>query len=234
LPDQPPPAPVPSKSNSFDPYAAQKDLEWKPGDSPSVRLYPPEVVDDTDPVNKFQPQDGTGKPPPPKVDENVKPMAPASTALPVGIPKFVLVRDHLANGLRPSLDDGLDWLQGQGYATVLCLQSPGASANADRKQVEKRGMKFVILEVSPVTLSQTHIDEFNRLVGDSAVLPLFVYDNDGSLTGSMWYLHFRTAQLATDEAARKQARPLGLREDGQGADQQMWLASQKLLQAAIR
>jgi protein tyrosine phosphatase (PTP) superfamily phosphohydrolase (DUF442 family) len=147
----------------------------------------------------------------------------------VGILRFVIVRAKVANGLRPSLDDGLDWLQANGYKTVLYLHDPTASDSADRQQVEKRGMKFMALEVSPVTLSQKTIDDFNRIVGDSAGLPLFVYDNDGSLTGGLWYLHFRVAQGLPDETARRQARPLGLREDGEGAHREMWQATQRLV-----
>jgi protein tyrosine phosphatase (PTP) superfamily phosphohydrolase (DUF442 family) len=237
MPDLPPPAPVPSQSKSIDPYEAQKNMEWKPGGiAPSVRLYPPEVDDGTPPAKAayVPPPEFGGYKQPPKVEENIKPMAPASSPLPVGIARFVLVRDHLANGQRPSLDDGLDWLQSQNYSTILCLHLPNVSTQADRKQVEKRGMKFISLEVSPVTLTQKHVDEFNRLVGDSSVLPLFVYDNDGSLAGAMWYLHYRTAELATDETARKHAHPLGLREDAVGTSQQMWQAAQKLLSESVR
>src|SRR5262249_10137259 len=93
----------------------------------------------------------------------------------------------------------------------------------------KRGLKFVALEVSPMTLTQNKIDEFNRLVGDSSVLPLFVYDRDGSLTGGMWYANFRQAQQVPEETALNRARQLGLCEDREGAHREMWNAVQKVL-----
>jgi protein tyrosine phosphatase (PTP) superfamily phosphohydrolase (DUF442 family) len=139
------------------------------------------------------------------------------------------VRSKVANGLRPTLDDGLGWLQANGYKTVLYLHAPGSPDSADRLQVEKRGMKFIAMEVSSVTLSQKIIDEFNRIVGDSAGLPLFVYDTDGSLTGGLWYVHFRLTQGASDDEARKHARRLGLREDGEGGHREMWQAAQKFM-----
>jgi hypothetical protein len=195
---------------------------------PGVRLYPPEIEENPD-AGKKMPVDTPGSGSPGKSDAQ----PPEPPGVPVGIPKFVQVRPKIANGRRPALDDGLDWLQAHGYKTVLFLHGPQTSASADRKQVENRGMNFLDLEVSPTTLSPSIIDEFSRIVGDGAGLPLFVYDLDGSLAGALWYLHFRMTLRTADDVARSQARPLGLRDGGEGdggeAAHQMWLATQKLL-----
>jgi protein tyrosine phosphatase (PTP) superfamily phosphohydrolase (DUF442 family) len=149
--------------------------------------------------------------------------------LPVGIPQFALAHERVASGLRPLLDDGLDWLQANGYRTVLHLKRPGEDDATDRRQVEKRGLKYLTLEVSPQALTRQLVDEFNRLVGDSAGLPLFIYDRDGALAGSLWYLHFRVAEQAGDDDARVRAGALGLREERDDAHREMWLAVQRLL-----
>src|SRR4051794_15519973 len=62
-------------------------------------------------------------PPPPAAGTKAPPLGaapppaaaapPAST--PLGIPRFAEVRANVAAGLRPSLDEGLDWLQAHGY-----------------------------------------------------------------------------------------------------------------------
>src|SRR4051794_3381161 len=53
LPEPPiPPAPVQSKS--FDPSQLLPDQDWKPGAGPSVRLYPPEVVESDGGAKKIQ------------------------------------------------------------------------------------------------------------------------------------------------------------------------------------
>jgi protein tyrosine phosphatase (PTP) superfamily phosphohydrolase (DUF442 family) len=233
LPDSgiPPPGPVPSQSKSFEAYKPPLDSSWKIGAGPSVRLYPPEVSETADEGKKpsLRPPEviESNDPVPPKEQKSKTTKEPPS--FPVGIPQYALVRDKVAAGLRPSLDDGLDWLQTNGFKTVLCLHEPGEPISADRKQVEKRGMKFVSVEVSPGTLTEKIVEEFNRLVGDKGALPLFVYDRDGALAGSLWYLHFRVGHGMGDEAARQKARTLGLREDREGLHQEMWQAAKKYL-----
>src|SRR5438132_10646742 len=55
LPEPPiPPAPVPTQSKSFDPGQLLPDQDWKPGGGPSVRLYPPEVVESDGGTKKIQ------------------------------------------------------------------------------------------------------------------------------------------------------------------------------------
>jgi protein tyrosine phosphatase (PTP) superfamily phosphohydrolase (DUF442 family) len=241
LPDAPlppaPPGPVQSKSPDL-----SQDLTWKPGNGPTVRLYPPEVVES---------QDGGTKPPgrPPEVFENDKPApkvemrkpevpntgeppraeagkSDKSAGFPVGIAQFARVND-LAAGLRPSLDDGLDWLRDSGFKTVIYVHEPGASHGADRKQVERRGMKFISLEVSPQGINKKLLEEFSALVGEQANLPLFVYDSDGARAGALWYLYFRVAQRASEDSARTQARNLGLRDDREGLHREMFDAAQR-------
>jgi protein tyrosine phosphatase (PTP) superfamily phosphohydrolase (DUF442 family) len=227
-------------------------MNWKPnsgalgaggqeGTGPAVRLYPPEVDENPDggkkepPVKQESPPFETKEPPraelpklaPPKVVESVQPNEPAPTK-PVGIQQFAEVKSGIATGLRPSLDDGLEWLKSQGYKTVLYIHEPGEPEAADRRQVEKRGMKFVGLAVSASTLSRQIADEFNRIVADSGEGPLFVYDRDGALTGSLWYLQFRLVQQATDASARNLSHRLGLEEERGGQHTEMWNAAKKL------
>jgi protein tyrosine phosphatase (PTP) superfamily phosphohydrolase (DUF442 family) len=237
LPDAPeppaPPGPVQSKSPDF-----SQELTWKPGTGgPSVRLYPPEVTEGTDGSTKpptkapevFEndkpaPKVDFGKPEVPVVDKGKK-----ASPFPVGIAQFGQVNDRFAGGLRPSLDDGLDWLRDSGYKAVIYLRAPGDADEADRKQVERRGMKFFSLEVSPQALNKKLVDDFFALVGEQGNQPLFVYDSDGSRAGAMWYLHFRVAQMASDAEARKQAHVLGLRHEREGMQRDMWEAAQKYL-----
>ena len=223
-PTPPPPGPVQSRSQDF-----SQDLAWKPGNGPSARLYPPEVSEGSGDSKKTQTRE-------PEVFENDKPapklQIPGAdkakvdvykpSPFPVGIPNFGQVSDNFAGGRRPSLDDGLDWLRDSGYKAIIYLRAPGEADAADRKQVERRGMKFYSLEVSPESLNRKLVEDFIALVSEQAHQPVFVYDTDGARAGPMWYLHFRIGQKAGDEKSRQQARVLGLREDGP-----MWEAAVK-------
>src|SRR5262249_23319512 len=156
---------------------------------PGVRLGGPEPISQAEPKPspQFYPPDRTAEPP----------LKNSPTALPVGIPQFANAIDNVTTGLRPSLDDGLDWLQARGYRTVLHIRPPAEEDAADRKQVEKRAMKYLSLEVSPQTLTKAIVEEFARMVSDESLRTMFVYDRDGSLAGGLWYLYFRnTLQLS--------------------------------------
>jgi len=202
-----------------------------------IQLDPPEPLQEQEPSTaKVQPPEpeppmaSTPRPSPspePPVAKNEQ--APGKGfSFPVGIPQFSVVKERVANGLRPSLDEGLDWLQKQGYRTVLYVRRPNDADSADRDQVEKRGMRFVTLEVTPDSLAETTVTDFAAIVNDSAGQPIFVYDRDGSLAGGLWYLVFRR-ENASDDVARVRAGSLGFREDRDDAHREMWMAVQKLL-----
>jgi protein tyrosine phosphatase (PTP) superfamily phosphohydrolase (DUF442 family) len=151
-----------------------------------------------------------------------------SPALPVGIPQFASVKDQVATGQKP-LADGLDWLRENGFRTVLHVRQPGQNDTAERELVEKRGLRFLSLEVSPKTLTKSTVDQFDHLVNDRANYPIFVYDDKGTLLAGLWYLDFRTAEHLDDAEARRRAVSLGLREDATGEERDLWLAIQQFL-----
>ena len=132
----------------------------------------------------------------------------AAPEVPTGISDFALVKDGVTAGQRPTLD-GLDWLKSKGYKSVVYLRGPKDDDVTDRRQVERRDMKFVSLVVSSETLTQTWVDEFNQLVGDTGSRPIFVYATDQQVAGAVWYLHFRTAEFLTHDEARVRAGRYG-------------------------
>ena len=202
-------APAPKLAESKTPAAPSTPAPTGP--SAVIKLLPPEFGSSSAPAT------------PPVT-------APAATpTLPVGIMDFVAaIPDRVAGGRKPALD-GLDWLKANGYKSTVLLRRPGESDAADRKQIEARGLTFQSIEVSPQTLTAKTVDDFARLVGDSATQPLFVYDADGSLSGGLWYLYFRRVEKLSDEAARLRAIRLGLKEGADGPHRDMWLAVQKMM-----
>lgn len=227
-----PPPSAPSPGGGGLPPAApdtRADYRWLPAET-RVDLLPPEPMTEQKKETRPAPPAISQGPNPPEISKSTdRTGEKPATALPVGIPQFAGALDNVSAGLRPSLDDGLDWLQAKGYRSVLHVRLPGEADDADRKQVEKRGMKYVSLEVSPQTLHKMTVDEFNRIVRDAKGHPLFVYDQSGALAGGLWYLYFRTAEQLPDDASRIRAGALGLREDQAGGHRDMWQAAQKYL-----
>lgn len=218
---QPGPAPSISKLPP-----ERSDTQWQPGAGgepapradasrdtpPRIRLYAPEAIDKEIP----RPTDE-----PPLKKPSVQRSFPA-------IPQFAQAKENVYAGLRPSLD-GLDWLQTNGVQTVVQIRAFGADDSAVRKEVESRKLRYVAFEVSPEKLTKAKTDEFIKLIRDGAKQGIFVYDQDGSLAGSMWYLYLRLGEVLEDDAAQLRARQLGLSHDRTDKHREMWLAVQKLL-----
>jgi len=160
---------------------------------------------------------------PPAKDEGT-----ATPALPVDIPQFAVAKQDVASGQEP-FADGVNWLKTHGYRTVLHIRAPGEDNRTARRPFEQSGLRYLSLEVSPRTLSKEVVDKFNRLVADPDNLPLFVYDKDSSLTGALWYLHFRLVDKETDQKARDDAGRLGFKEDQNETHKDMWIAVQNYL-----
>lgn len=215
--------PAPPPPNLTPPPAAAAPSGYPPiakadEPAPTIRLLPPELGESVAKAPTPEPE--------PAAPKTTTP-APTTT-LPVGIPDFAsAIGDKVANGRKPMLD-GLDWLKTNGYRGALLLRKPGESDAADRAQFESRGLSFVSLEITLTGLDRATVDHFDRLVADAGRIPLFVYDADGSLTGPMWYLHFRRVEKLDDAAARAKAERLGLKINER--DQRLgWLAIQDFL-----
>ena len=178
------------------------------------------------------------------VQTDAKPQAPSATPSsdlprrqaretqeppPVDVPGYVVVRGRVATGLQP-FPDGIAWLQSKGYHTVLHLRAPGEDGTAARRQFEKRGLQYVSLEVAPGILTKDLADQFNRIIADETNLPLFVYDKDGALTGSLWYMQFRLNGMPDDKALAE-ANRLGFRPEQDEDHKAIYNAARVLLAA---
>ena len=148
-------------------------------------------------------------------------------SIPTGVEAYAVVpgQNNVANGKKPTLE-GLDALKLRGFKTVLYLHAPDADISAAKETVEKRGLQFVSLAVSPQTLGDAG-KTFAEQLKDATSKPLYVYDLDGVRAGSLWYLQFRTVEMLSDEVARIRANALGLKDAMASEDQkQFWIAIQ--------
>lgn len=219
--------PAPSPPAEIRGYGPVSDNTWHAPANGGVRLAIPEIAPSRDSVRLSQPEI-PGAAPKPIISESrtsEPPAAPSAT----DIRLFVPVYDHVASGLRPAKLEGLDWLKSNGFRAVLYLRQPTDNEETDRHAMERRSFKYLSLEVTPQNLRQA-LDQFNSIINDSTNQPLFVYSNAPMIAGTLWYLHFRTADRMEDNAARAKAATLGLEEEQTDANRPMWLAIQKTLE----
>ncbi|HMC88162.1 MAG TPA: hypothetical protein VKI17_01380 [Gemmataceae bacterium] len=208
------------------PLAVPPQPSWGPPATNGARLLAPEFGTPEPPVSSDKPKASDSVSPAPN-SSNAGQVS-ASPLLPVEIPGFAIAKEQIASGRKP-LAEGFDYLKRNSYTAVLHIHEPGEDDSSDKREAEQRGLKYFKLEVSAKTLGQAAVDDFNRIVGETANRPLFVYDRTGLLAGALWYLHFRTVERLGDEAARDKATVLGLKTQKENLNQPMWLAIQKYL-----
>jgi protein tyrosine phosphatase (PTP) superfamily phosphohydrolase (DUF442 family) len=186
---------------------------------------------DVERAQRLQPLPKGGKEesvsPPPKPPEETK----KTLEGPDGIPQFAKVQDKpslVSSGLKP-FADGLDWLRDQGYNTVLFIRPPGADDSLDRDRIVQRGLKYKTLELSADILSAARVEEFEQILAESANKPLYIYDDDGTVAGGLFYLHFLKVDKTPEAKAREAAGRLGLPDSSTGNAGTMWIAIQKYL-----
>ena len=206
--------PLPSKSpepSRSSPEPSRTESKWLPGADreapPRIQLYAPEPIEKEKAPLDRKPQ--------------------IRSTFPV-IAQFAEAKANVYAGLRPGID-GFDWLQTNKVGTIVQVRLFGEDDSADKKAAEDRGMRYIAFEVSPVTLTKEKADEFIKLIREGSERGIFVYDQDGSLAGSMWYLYLRFGETLNDETAQLRARGLGLQNTRDGQFRDMWLAVQKVL-----
>jgi hypothetical protein len=204
------------------------DSTWHAPANGGVRLAIPEAAPSRDSVRLGQ-LEAPGSAAKPLISESRTSEPPPALPSPIDIRLFVPVYDHVASGLRPASVAGLDWLKANGYRAVLYLRQPSDNEETDRQAMERRNLKYLSMLVTPENLRES-FDQFNTIVNDSANQPLFVYSNSPMITGSMWYLRFRSVDRLEDNAARAKAASLGLQEEQTDANRPIWLAIQKVLE----
>ncbi len=213
-----PPAPAPSPPAEIRGYGPISDSTWHAPANGGVRLAIPEMAPSRDANNATKPNVSESK-------TSEPPQAPA----PVDIPQFTQVYERVASGIRPSGYPGLDWLKANNYHAVLYLRRTSDDEASDRREMESRGIKYLSIEVQPQSLRE-NLDQFNQIVNDTSHHPLFVYSRDSMVTGSLWYLHFRTVNHMLEAEARSKAARVGLQEEQTDANRPLWLAIQKTLE----
>lgn len=140
---------------------------------------------------------------------------------------YTKVKPGISNGRVPTAA-GFDKLKKAGFKTVVYLHTPNADIESVRRDAEGKGLAFVSLPVSPEKLADA-VRTFNDTVATKANQPVYFCDEDGTRTGSLWYIYFRTVEYANDDSARLLAAPLGLVEPPSAEQTTFWVAIRNYL-----
>lgn len=104
-----------------------------------------------------------------------------------------------------------------GYRAVINLHRPseaGVELDASRASAEAVGLRFVSLPFDGKDPDSATIENFLRVVGDSANQPAFIHCSSGNRVGALWLVK----RVVTDgwpvEKALIEARAVGLSDPG--------------------
>jgi protein tyrosine phosphatase (PTP) superfamily phosphohydrolase (DUF442 family) len=147
---------------------------------------------------------------------------PAAADAATGIPGYYVVESNIATGGQPTLE-GMKWLKERGFLSVLNLLPESEADPAEASMVRQLGLEYISLPITAHTINAETAEQFNLLVDDAKLRPIFIHDSTGSRTGAMWYLHRVSVDKTPDDRARRQAERIGLKD----SDTELWLAIQK-------
>jgi len=159
-------------------------------------------------------------------------IAPPAADSGTGLPNFALAlesgTERIYAGRKPAIE-GLDWLQKQKFRTVVYLHTPNQDIKPTRDLVEKRGMQFIGIPMSPGNFGEA-MRTLSPILKARMNRSMYVFDDDGVRTGSAFYWYFRTSESLSNDQARARATALGLRDSTDSTEQKLyWLAIQNLL-----
>lgn len=151
---------------------------------------------------------GTNEPP-----VAAKPEAVATAGSPAGLAGFTQIKDGLAAGRKPARE-GFDTLKNEGYKTAVFIHAPGADVAAVRELAQTAGIAFVAIESTPEKLGEAY-EQLSKAVAEKSARPAYVFDDDGSRAAPLWYLHFKTVDLESNDVAKIRAKALGLADNSE-------------------
>ncbi|HEY2910212.1 MAG TPA: hypothetical protein VGI99_08195 [Gemmataceae bacterium] len=143
-----------------------------------------------------------------------KPDATATASPSNGLPGFTQIKEGVATGRKPALD-GFETLKKDGYKSVVFLYAPGADVAAVRDLAATRGFTFTAIETTPDKLTDAYEQLNKAIAGKTAAQPVYVFDDDGTRAAALWYLHFKSVDLESNDVAKIRAKSLGLADDSE-------------------
>lgn len=126
---------------------------------------------------------------------------------------FLQVNNDFCTGGQPRIEHFAK-LKADGVKAVLNLRTPGEHrADEEREAVTKAGMKYFNVPVVYSNPKDADVDEFLKITDDPSNRPMFIHCTAAIRVGAFWMIRRVLRDGLTPEAAREEARKVGLIND---------------------
>jgi uncharacterized protein (TIGR01244 family) len=121
--------------------------------------------------------------------------------------------------------DLLKKLGAMGFRTAVSLRAPSEGFEKDQALVERQGLRWVNVPVSPGTFSKKDVEAVAKVLDDPAAGPVLLYCGSSNRVGGLWAV-YQAMKGKSPEEALAEGRKAGLKSP------QMIEAVQRLLTPA--
>jgi uncharacterized protein (TIGR01244 family) len=104
---------------------------------------------------------------------------------PARIPAYTLVRPDLATGGQPD-PEALAQLGALGFRTVVNLRTEKEGAAEERGVVERQGLGYVNVPVTPESFSLADVEAVEKVLGDPSSGPVLLHCASSNRVGAVW------------------------------------------------
>lgn len=127
-----------------------------------------------------------------------------------GMPNAVLLEKNVVSGGPPPLPV-LERAAQAGFKTVIDLRRPEEGTEAEKSMVEKLGMRYYSVIVTPRTLSRYQADDIAAILNKPDNLPAILHCESGNRSGALWALYLNLHRDVAPDKALEQGIQKGLR-----------------------
>jgi len=126
------------------------------------------------------------------------------------MPNAVLLEKNIVGGGPPPWEV-LERAAAAGFKTVIDLRRPEEGTEAEKSMVEKLGMRYYSVMVTPRTLSRYQADDVAEILRKPDNLPAILHCESGNRSGAVWALYLNLHEDVDADKALEQGVLKGLR-----------------------
>jgi len=139
-------------------------------------------------------------------------LVPAQDTVPP-IRNFVRVNKQFCTGGQPRLEH-VEMLKKEGVKSIINLRQPSEHrAEEEEAKAKELGLRYFNIPVTTGNPKDEQVDEFLKITDDVENLPVFIHCTAAIRVGAFWMIRRVLRDGFTVEAAEKEAKEIGLRDN---------------------